>query len=235
MRIIPSIELVGGKCIKPGSGLTAPFAHDPTTLARELEEAGLRNLHLVDLEGARQGRALHWRILENILRETELLIDFSGGIRTLAEVEQAIDLGAIEVGVGSIALAKPKLFHEWFEIVGADRLVLCLDLRSEKVAGAGGGMHWAEMLKTHSEAGLVNVMVTDLDHFENHNGPNFNLLDDIRQEFPELTIIANGGVQDAEDVHQLGEIGMDGTVVGKALNSGSITIETLCDLQNEWD
>ena len=235
MRIIPSIEIVGGKCVKPGAGKNAAFNFDPLTLARQFEEAGLRNLHLVDLEGARQGRALHWKALENILRETELLIDFSGGIRTLAEVEQAIDLGAIEVGVGSIALAKPKLFHEWFETVGADRLVLCLDLRNGIIAGVGGGMPWADMLKMHTDAGLINVMITDLDQIDKENGPNFNLLDDIRQEFPELTLIVNGGIQDAEDVHQLGEIGMDGTVIGKALYTGNIDVLTLCDLQNEWD
>ncbi len=223
--------------MKPGSAAKgqAQFTHDALQLAVLMEEMGLRHLHLVDLEGARQGRVLHWRLLENILRETELLVDFSGGIRTLAEVEQAVDMGAVEVGIGSIALAKPKTFHEWMDVVGNDRLILCADVRGGRISAVGGGMPWQEYLAMHAQAGVESIMLTDLDHLEAGKGPNFDLYDQACLEFPELLFIAHGGIADVEDVHQLGEVGVEAAVISEALHRGTIKLEDLPALQDEWD
>ena len=223
--------------MKPGSVAkgAAEFTYDPIQLVVRMEELGLRHLHLVDLEGARQGRVIHWRVLENILRETGLLIDFSGGIRTLAEVEQAVDMGAVEVGIGSIALAKPKMFHEWLDIVGNDRLMLCADVRGGRISAVGGGMAWLDYVTLHAEAGTESIMLTDLDFLEAGKGPNFDLYDQACLDFPELLFVAHGGISDIEDVHQLGELGIEAVVIGEAVNRGSLKLEDLLALQDEWD
>lgn len=223
--------------MKPGSAAkgTAQYTYDALQLAGRMEELGLRHMHLVDLEGARQGRVLHWRVLQNILRETELLVNFSGGIRTLAEVEQAVDMGAVEVGIGSIALAKPKMFHEWIDIVGEHRLLLCADVRGGRISAVGGGMPWQDYVTLHAKAGVGAIMLTDLDHLEAGKGPNFDLYDQACLDFPELLIMAHGGIADVEDVHQLGEVGVEAAVIGEALQRGTIRLEELPALQDEWD
>lgn len=237
MEIIPAIDIIDGKCVRLTRGdysTVKVYDEDPVEVARRFEGAGLKRLHLVDLDGAAQKRVVNLRILERIAGCTGLWIDFGGGIQSDADLSAVFDAGARQVTGGSIALKDPERFAGWMETWGPERIILGADVRSRKVAVGA----WTEnsdtdvmdLIRKYTRMGLRFVISTDVDRDGALAGPAFELYSEIQQAFPELGIIASGGVARVEDLVRLKGMGLFGVILGKAIYEGRISLEQLSEL-----
>jgi phosphoribosylformimino-5-aminoimidazole carboxamide ribotide isomerase len=199
---------------------------DPLDTAREFEKQGCRRLHLVDLDGARQGKVINHQVLERIAEHTGLLIDFSGGIRSQADLDLAFRCGAAQVAMGSIAVSRKVLFCEWLEKYGSDKIILAADFYKNFVKiGA-----WSEntrlglldFLSEFHKAGIKNIICTDIEKDGLLQGPAFEMYRLVKGTFPDLFLIASGGVTTIEDIRTLNSLGVDGVIIGKAFYEGHI-------------
>jgi phosphoribosylformimino-5-aminoimidazole carboxamide ribotide isomerase len=233
MEIIPAIDVIGGKCVRLSQGDYArrtTYADDPLEVAKRFEGAGLRRLHLVDLDGARSGEVVHVRILERIASHTGLKVDFSGGIRSGQNIRQVFDAGAAWACIGSLAQSDPQKTTEWLEQYGGDRLIIGADVREERVCVHGWQKETATTIFELVEqyAGKIQyLMCTDISRDGMLGGPDIALYQKLKDRFPDLQIIASGGVGGGKDVEQLLPLGLSGVIIGKAIYEGKITPEEL--------
>lgn len=234
MEIIPAIDLIDGKCVRLTEGDYARktvYHEDPLEMARSFETAGLRRLHLVDLDGAKAGKVMNWKVLEDIASGTDLSIDFGGGVKTEEDVRRILDAGARWVTVGSIAVRDELRLLEWFERHGPERFLLGADVRDGMIAiGAWTettGIGWRDFLSRYLSHGVRHAFCTDVSRDGRLEGPSVGLYREMRETFPELGLIASGGVAAIEDLHALNEIGCTGAIVGKAIYEGRIRLEDL--------
>jgi len=234
MRIIPAIDIIDGNCVRLTQGdydQKKIYHEDPLEVAMQFEAAGLKYLHLVDLDGARAGKIVNWAVIEKLGKNSKLRIDFGGGIKTDADIRRLFDSGMIQINVGSIALKDPEKVKGWINIFGAGRVILSADVRNEYIAISG----WQEnstkgifdLLGDYVSAGLQYVTCTDISTDGTLKGPNLALYEKISRKFPGLSLIASGGVGSKDDVLQLKEIPVDGVIIGKALYERKITLEEL--------
>lgn len=234
MRIIPAIDLIDGKCVRLSQGDYAQktvYNENPVEVARAFADAGIRHLHLVDLDGARARRIINLPVLEAITRHTQLQVDFGGGISSLEQVRLALGAGAVQVTCGSIAAKDPDAFHHWLETVGNDRLILGADARNRKVAVAG----WQEstasdvvgFIQQHHSKGAKWCICTDIAQDGMLQGPSFDLYRDILAACPSLHLVASGGITTVADLDRLAADGLAGAIVGKAIYEGHITLPQL--------
>ncbi len=232
--VVPSIDLLGGKCVRLRQGDFADvteFGEDPLDIALQFQAAGLRRLHVVDLDGARARQVQHWAELERLARETTLRIDFSGGITSLADVEHALRLGAEQVAIGSLAVRDSALFIEMIKQFGAESLILSADVREGRVSVSG----WTESTEVTIEDlvwrfephGLGWLMCTDISRDGMLEGPNLDLYRHLAAAFPTLHVLASGGVSTVSDVHALKKLGLAGAVIGRALLEGDLDAAAL--------
>lgn len=235
MEIIPAIDIIDGKCVRLTQGdynQKKVYNERPLEVARQFEDAGLRRLHLVDLDGAKAGAVKNWKVLETLAGKTGLVIDFGGGIKTAADVEIVFSSGAALATVGSIAVKDGPLFVSWLQAYGADRFLLGADVKDEKIAVSG----WQEttdrwiydLIEEYMEKGVRQLFCTDVSKDGLLQGPALDLYKNIVGKFPELHFIASGGVSGLRDVRQLEEIGCKGVIIGKAIYEGKIKLEELC-------
>jgi len=204
----------------------------PLEVARQFEDAGLRRLHLVDLDGAKAGAVKNWKVLETLAGKTGLVIDFGGGIKTEADVEIVFNSGAAMATVGSIAVKDGPLFVSWLRAYGADKFLLGADVKDEKIAVSG----WLEttdrwiydFIADYMEKGVRQLFCTDVSKDGLLQGPALDLYKNIVEKFPELHFIASGGVSGMDDVRRLEEVGCKGVIIGKAIYEGRITLKELC-------
>jgi phosphoribosylformimino-5-aminoimidazole carboxamide ribotide isomerase len=235
-RIVPAIDLIGGRCVRLEQGdfsKDAVVADDPVAQARTFEAQGFSRLHLVDLDGAKQGTPRHLDVLESITRATSLSVDYSGGLRREEDVSAALDRGASQVLLGSVAVLKPEICTEWFSRFGADLLILGLDVLEGLVRVKG----WQEattvtihdVIERYIDVGLQSVMSTDISKDGMLAGPAFALYRELSSRYPTLRVIASGGVRNESDVAQLAEQGACEVIVGKALYSGEMKLESAGD------
>ncbi len=234
MQIIPAIDIIDGKCVRLKQGDYAQktvYEAQPLEAAKRFEAAGLRRLHLVDLDGAKQRKIVNYKVLEKIASQTKLHIDFGGGVQSEADVRLAFECGAKQITGGSIAVRNPEIFETWIEIFGAERIILGADVRDEKIAiGA-----WEEtsqqdlwsFLDHYVQKGIRYVVCTDVSKDGLLQGTSVDLYVKIRQKFPDLALIASGGVSDLADLETLKEMNIWGAIVGKALYEGRISLESL--------
>ncbi len=234
MQIIPAIDIIDGKCVRLKQGDYAQktvYEAEPLEIAKRFEAAGLRRLHLVDLDGAKQRKIVNYKVLEKIASQTKLHIDFGGGVQSEADARLAFDCGAKQITGGSIAVRKPEVFEQWIEVFGTERIILGADVRDEKIAiGA-----WAEtseqdlwsFLEHYVQKGIRYVVCTDVSKDGLLQGTSVDLYAKIRQKFPALALIASGGVTDLADLETLQEMGVWGAIVGKAIYEGRIGLESL--------
>ena len=195
------------------------------------EDAGLRRLHLVDLDGAKAGKVKNWKVLEALAGKTSLVIDFGGGIKTAADVDIIFNSGAALATVGSIAVKDGALFVGWLEQYGAGRFLLGADVKDEKIAVSG----WLEttdrwvydFIGDYMEKGVRQVFCTDVSKDGLLQGPSVDLYKNIMSKFPDLHFIASGGVSGMGDVMRLAEIGCKGVIIGKAIYEGLITLNEI--------
>lgn len=234
MLIIPAIDIIDGKCVRltKGDYDTKKIYHEnPVDAAKEFESGGITHLHLVDLDGAKKSEVVNWKVLENIASKTNLHIDFSGGIKTIQAAQQAFDLGAAQITVGSLAAKNPKEFVDWIWQFGEEKLILGADVIKDKIAIHG----WQESstkdiysyLDYYFEEGIDYVLCTDVSKDGMLEGPSFELYSNILEEYEELKLIASGGVSSIDDLQKLKEMGCYAAIVGKAFYEGRITLKEL--------
>jgi phosphoribosylformimino-5-aminoimidazole carboxamide ribotide isomerase len=238
MRIIPAIDIIDGKCVRLTQGDYAQkkiYNENPVEVAKEFEDAGLRYLHLIDLDGAKAGRVINWKVVEAISSSTGMIIDFGGGIKNDAEVERLFQLGVEQVNIGSVAVRNPEKIAEWIKKFGAEKIVLSADTKNENIAISGwqedSAILITDFLKDFIQRGIEYVTCTDIETDGMLTGPNIELYKKILLSFPQLNVIASGGVSSIEDLHELRQIGVDGVIVGKAIYEGRIKLDELTTLQ----
>jgi len=235
MEIIPAIDIIDGKCVRLTQGDYAQkkvYNEHPLEVAMAFEDAGLRRLHLVDLDGAKAGAVKNWKVLETLAGKTGLVIDFGGGIKTAADVEIVFNSGAALATVGSIAVKNGELFVSWLQEYGAGRFLLGADVKNEKIA-VGGWLEttdrWIyDFIREYLDKGVQQVFCTDVSKDGLLQGPALDLYRNIVGKFPELHFIASGGVSGIDDVHRLEEAGCKGVIIGKAIYEGRIKLSELC-------
>jgi phosphoribosylformimino-5-aminoimidazole carboxamide ribotide isomerase len=235
MEIIPAIDIIEGKCVRLTQGDYSQkkiYNEHPLEVARQFEDAGLRRLHLVDLDGAKAGAVRNWKVLETIAGKTALIVDFGGGIKTAADIDIVFNSGAALATVGSIAVKDGPLFVGWLQEYGAGRFLLGADVKNEKIAVSG----WLEttdrwvydFIREYIEKGVRQIFCTDVNKDGLLQGPSLELYKNIVEKFPELHFIASGGVSGMDDVRRLEEVGCKGVIIGKAIYEGRISLKELC-------
>ncbi len=234
MEIIPAIDIIDGKCVRLTQGdyeQKKVYNERPLEVAKQFEDAGLKRLHLVDLDGAREGAVKNWKVLEAIAGGTGLVLDFGGGIKTAKDVDIVFDSGAALATVGSIAVKDAPLFLSWLQQYGADRFLLGADVKNEKIA-VGGWMEttdkWVyDFIREWIGRGVKQLFCTDVSKDGLLQGPSLDLYKNILSEFPTLHFIASGGVSGIDDIYRLQEIGCAGVIIGKAIYEGKVTLKEL--------
>jgi phosphoribosylformimino-5-aminoimidazole carboxamide ribotide isomerase len=234
MQIIPALDLLDGKVVRLLKGdfkQVTVYANDPLEQAIRFEGMGLQRLHIVDLNGAKEGQPKHLKILEKIASKTQLLVDYGGGLRQKSDLNDALNAGTNWLTIGSIAAKESVLFESWVTDFGADKFIVGADVRDEKIAIKG----WLEQteillfdfLKQLLELGIRQIFVTDIAKDGAMSGPSLDLYKKIIAQYPDIQLIASGGVSKIDDLFSLKNIGCTGAIVGKAYYEGKIKIEDL--------
>ena len=233
MRIIPAIDIIDGKCVRLSKGdydTKKIYNENPVEVAKEFEDFGIQYLHLVDLDGAKAKKIINQKVIENIAKNTKLIIDFGGGIRSEEDLQKAFDSGAKKVTLGSIAVVNPELCLDWLEKFGAEKLILGADCLDRKIKTSG----WLEnsetdvvdFIKEYQKKGFTEVVCTDISKDGMLQGPSTALYHEIIENST-IELIASGGISNIEDVQKMKEIGCAGTIIGKAIYEGRISLEDL--------
>ena len=234
MEIIPAIDIIDGKCVRLTQGDYAQktiYNEHPLEVAKAFEGAGLKRLHLVDLDGAKAGAVKNWKVLESIAGKTKLVIDFGGGIKEENDVNIVFESGASLATIGSMAVRSADRFMQWLQQYGAHRFLLGADVKNEKIA-VGGWLETTDIwiydfLRNYIENGVQQVFCTDVSKDGKLEGPALDLYKNILAEFPKLEFIASGGVSNVDDLVQLAEIGCSGAIIGKAIYENRISLQDL--------
>ncbi len=235
MKIIPAIDLQGGKCVRLFQGdfsKTTEYSDDPAAIARQFSEISARDLHIVDLDGARSGTQLNRSLIQAIASESELDIQLGGGIRSHGAVSDWLRAGVSRCVIGSLAIADPATVQSWMANFGPDRIVLALDVNIDEKGVAMLTTHgWTrpsqlslfECIESYLDHGLRHVLCTDVSRDGALAGPNLTLYTDILARYPALQLQASGGVRDIDDLYDLRKLGVPAAISGRALLEGKIT------------
>ena len=234
IEIIPAIDMIEGKCVRLTQGDYATrkvYNEDPLEVAKAFEDAGIRRLHVVDLDGAKAGHIVNYRVLEKLAGHTSLIIDFGGGLKQTKDVEIAFDCGAQMVTGGSIAVKDPETFTAWIARFGSERIILGADAKDRRIAISG----WEEatdaellpFIQKYREQGIEKVICTDISRDGMLEGPAVDLYKEILEAVPEIYLIASGGVSSIADIEKLAEANVPAVIFGKALYEGRITLKEL--------
>lgn len=229
IELIPAIDIIQGQCVRLTKGdysQTKVYSTNPVDVAREFERLGFKRLHVVDLDGAKSRHIVNEEVLRSITTNTNLVVDFGGGIKTQEDIEKAFDAGASMVTVGSIAVTEPELFYEWLDKYGAHRMILGADVRNGKISINGwkedSEMDLLPFLKGFIDKGVRNVLCTEISKDGTLQGPAIELYKEVMAAYPDLHLIASGGVSSTEDVFELERAGIPAVVFGKAFYEGKI-------------
>ena len=234
IELIPAIDIIDGKCVRLTKGdydQKTVYRDHPAEVAAEFEEIGFNRLHVVDLDGAKSKHIVNDNVLKAITTKTGLTVDFGGGIKTDEDIEKAFAAGASMVTIGSIAVTQPELFLGWLEKYGPERMILGADVRHGKISINGWKEDSSEdllpFLKKYVDAGVRNVLCTEISKDGTLAGPAIDLYRQIMEAYPELHLIASGGVSSKEDIMALDEAGIPAVVFGKAIYEGRINLREL--------
>ncbi len=236
MRIIPAIDIYNGKCVRLAQGVftqRTEYSDDPHSTVRRFVASGARHLHIVDLEGAKEGRPMNRQIIADILSGNSAEIQVGGGIRNEEEIEEYLAAGAARIVVGSVAIRSPDVFDGWCRRFGPEKFCVALDIKDGRLAHSG----WLEsveaelhtVIKRMASLNVRRFLSTDIRRDGLLGGPNVGLYAELVHSFPSLEWIASGGVHSREDVIALQQTGVFGTVIGKALYEGTIRLEDVLD------
>jgi phosphoribosylformimino-5-aminoimidazole carboxamide ribotide isomerase len=234
IEIIPAIDIIDGKCVRLTQGDYAQkkiYSASPVEAARQFEDAGIRRLHLVDLDGAKAGKVVNLKVLEAIATQTKLVIDFGGGIKSNGDVEAVFESGATMISVGSMAVKEPELFHEWVRRHGPDRILLGADVKNGKIAVNGWmevtGIGVMDFIQLNKMMGVKNFFCTDIARDGALEGPGIELYKEIITKVRGIHLIASGGVASLKDIKDLEQSGCKGVIIGKAIYEGRFTLNEL--------
>jgi len=234
IELIPAIDIIDGQCVRLTKGdydQKTVYRDSPAEVAKEFEQIGFKRLHVVDLDGAKSKHIVNDQVLQAITTETNLTVDFGGGIKTDEDIEKAFAAGASMVTVGSIAVTFPELFIGWLEKYGPERMILGADVRHGKISING----WKEdseedllpFLKKYIDAGVRNVLCTEISKDGTLSGPAIDLYQKMMAAYPQLHLIASGGVSSIDDIKALDAAGIPAVVFGKAIYEGRIDLNQL--------
>ncbi len=236
IELIPAIDIIDGQCVRLTKGDYARktvYRDRPAEVAAEFEKLGFRRLHVVDLDGAKSRHIVNQKVLEEITGTTRLTVDFGGGIKTDDDIETAFRHGASMVTIGSVAVTHPDRFISWLEKYGSDRIILGADVRHGNISING----WKEdstepllpFLRRYIDAGVRHVLCTEISKDGTLQGPATDLYRQIMEAYPQLHLIASGGVSSLDDIKMLDEAGIPAVVFGKAIYEGRIDMKELAD------
>ena len=234
IEIIPAIDIIDGKCVRLSQGdydSKKVYNENPIEVAKEFEDNGIRRLHVVDLDGAVSHHVVNYRVLEQIATHTSLMIDFGGGVKSDADIKIVFESGAQMVTGGSIAVKEPDVFCHWLELYGNEKIILGADVKDYKIAVNG----WKDesthelfpFLENYVNKGVKKVICTDISCDGMLEGPSITLYREILEKYPELFLIASGGVSNIDDIIKLNDSGVPAVIFGKALYEGRITLKDL--------
>ncbi|WP_405246339.1 1-(5-phosphoribosyl)-5-[(5-phosphoribosylamino)methylideneamino]imidazole-4-carboxamide isomerase [Cellulophaga sp. Asnod2-G02] len=240
MRIIPAIDIIDGKCVRLSKGdydTKKIYNEHPLEVAKEFEAHGITYLHLVDLDGAKSKHIVNHKVLEQIASQTNLRIDFGGGLKTDEDLKIAFNSGASQITGGSIAVKDQDTFLGWIETYGAEKIILGADALHEKVAVSG----WQEeskedlipFIQAYQQKGIVFVICTDISKDGMLQGPSFELYGRILDETSKgvagrgINLIASGGISTFDELPKLADLGCEGTIIGKAIYENRISLKQL--------
>lgn len=234
IELIPAIDIIDGKCVRLSQGdynSKKVYNENPVEVAKELEEHGIRRLHVVDLDGAASHHVVNYRTLEQIASRTSLIIDFGGGVKSDEDLKIAFESGAQMITGGSIAVKNPELFCHWLQTYGPEKIILGADVKDYKIAVNGwkdeSACELLSFLKDYVEKGIRKVICTDIGCDGMLQGPSTTLYKEILEQYPDLYLIASGGVSCIEDIRMLESAGVPAVIFGKALYEGRITLKEL--------
>ena len=234
ITVIPAIDIIEGKCVRLTKGdydKKKIYNEDPLEVARMFEQHGMKRLHLVDLDGAKEKHVINWRVLEKIVSRTSLTIDFGGGIKSDDDIRIVFNSGADMATIGSVAVTDKEIFLSWLQRYGAKRLILGADVKDKKIAIAG----WKEVtdsdlisfISDYNNLGIENVLCTDISKDGMLEGTAIELYQELREKFTELYLIASGGITGMTELEKLNELGINAAVIGKAIYEGYISLNDL--------
>lgn len=236
MRIIPAIDIINGKCVRLTKGDYATqkiYSENPVEVAKSFMDAGLKFLHLVDLDGAKAKKVINYKVIEAIAVATNLTIDFGGGIKTDADLEIAVNSGASQVTVGSLAVNNPDKVLEWLSRYGAEKIILGADCRAQNIATNGwldqSDLNVVDFIKLYKQRGIRSVICTDIDKDGMLEGPSIELYRTLLRE-SKIKLIASGGISSIDDLILLKNIGCEGAIIGKAIYENQISLKKLSEL-----
>ncbi len=232
MQIVPAFDIMDGKLVRLRQGdfeQRTDYSADPLELALELEAAGIVRLHIVDLDGAKVGRPVNLGVLEQIAARTRLRIDYGGGLRSIPALRQVWDAGAAMFSIGSVAVKAPDEFRAWVEKFGPESFLIGADVRNRYIAVHGWleqtDLHLFDFIRRITAHGIRHFSVTDIERDGEMIGPAVDLYRDILAEFPDLQLVASGGVSNIGDLEALRAMGCSGAIVGKAFFEGKVPIQ----------
>lgn len=234
IELIPAIDIIDGRCVRLTKGDYATervYSEQPVDMAKAFEDFGFRRLHVVDLDGARSSHIVNHRVVEQIVAQTGLQVDFGGGVKTDEDVQRAFDFGARWVTVGSLAVTRPDVFLDWLARYGADRLILGADVRDGRVSINGwkddSGRALLDFLADYWSHGIEQVLCTEISKDGMLSGPATALYARILQQNPQCYLIASGGVSSDDDIRALDAAGLPAVVFGKAIYEGRVDLKAL--------
>ena len=238
MRIIPAIDIIDGSCVRLTQGDYSQkkiYNENALDVAKAFEDAGLQYLHLIDLDGAKAGKVTNWKVIADITTGTGLTVDFGGGIKTDDELARLFEYGVAQVNIGSMAVTHPEKIAEWIEKFGSEKIILSADVKAEQIAISGwqenSSIAITDFLKDYLKKGIEYVTCTDISTDGMLTGPNIELYKKILLSFPQLNLIASGGVSSMDDLYELKQIGVDGVIVGKAIYENRIRLDELANIK----
>lgn len=239
IELIPAIDIIGGQCVRLSKGDYASkkvYADSPAEVAQRFEQAGFKRLHVVDLDGAKSRHIVNDAALKAITTQTNLTVDFGGGIKTDDDIEKAFAAGAAMVTIGSVAVKEPELFEGWLNKYGSDRIILGADVRNGKISINGWKEDSSEdllpFLKRYIDKGVNTVLCTEISKDGMLQGPATELYKEVMAAYPTLHLIASGGVSSLDDIKALQASGIPAVVFGKAIYEGKIDLDELWHWQN---
>ena len=231
IKIIPAIDIIDGKCVRLEKGVFEKkkiYSENPLKIAKNFEDNGFKYLHVVDLDGAKNGRLTNLEIVKSICQYTNLYVDFGGGIQSEKDIEDLFSIGVSQVTIGSLAIKQPEKVLEWIQKFGSDRIIIGADVLKDKIAIEGwtksSDQNILEFIKYYTNKGAKRFVCTDVAKDGMMKGPSIDLYQKIIKEFPFIELVASGGVSCVNDIDNLNKINCDSVIVGKAFYEGTIKL-----------
>jgi phosphoribosylformimino-5-aminoimidazole carboxamide ribotide isomerase len=234
MKIIPALDILNGKCVRLFQGQyskVTSYFDDPISAAQHLEQQGALYLHVVDLNGAKSEQSENLGIIKKIISSTSLKIDFGGGIKSIKAAEKIFDLGVNQINIGTLAVTKQDSFKEILSTYGAEKIILSVDFKDRTIRTMGwldnSQIDIFDFITQNIQIGVKNFMMTDISRDGTMSNSNFDMYKKVLNNFPEIKLIASGGISSSEDLDSLKKINCSGAVIGKAIYENKLNLSIL--------